>query len=266
MSFEPLSIEVLSLSDIIKIMTIVIGLICKNGIVLACDSQVEFHRAAPVKRINANKVHRLFKEKNVAVAGAGTLTFINKAINLLRRSIREREEERKEKLSFLEIIDVAEVVMSTLHKVYNIQRLTYIYERPIESLMHAFPLMLGSTEGDNKYLFILHEDGVAEDVEDYATLGSGAAYAEYLLSKLYDKNLTTDNGKKIAIYVINEVGKIDPNVGGPINVVIIQDNEIKEMERKEINEIVDRLDKIEREVIPLLKSSLMGVEDEKKKR
>lgn len=246
-------------------MTVIVGIVCKDGIIIASDSQVEFERAAPVKRVNANKIYKLLEDRNIAIAGAGTLTFIHKAINLIRESIIEEEKKSGRKLSFREIIDLAESAMAHIYRVYNIKRLEYIYGQLLPEFIHPFPLMIGGSEKNNKYLFILHEDGISEDIEDYATLGSGAAYAEYLLSKFYYKGITTEAGKVIAMYVIKEIEKIDPNVGGPINIVVIKDR-FQELDEEEIEKINRKVVGIEKKLLVEAKSLVGGLGYEKKKK
>jgi 20S proteasome alpha/beta subunit len=39
-------------------MTLGIGIRCKDGVVIASDSQVEFGRGVPVKRLSVNKIYK----------------------------------------------------------------------------------------------------------------------------------------------------------------------------------------------------------------
>ena len=95
---------------------------------------------------------------------------------------------------------------------YNIERTRYLYgeEHPQEELDAT--LIIGGYE-EKPHVAILFKEGISEPINDYATVGSGAAYAEYLLSKLNDNSMSLDTGVKVATYVIREVEKIDPNSG-----------------------------------------------------
>jgi len=131
----------------VRRLTIVIGLMCADGVIVASDSQVEFSRGAPVKRVNANKVYRLLEGRNIAIAGAGTLTFIMKAITEIRRSVLNAERREGRRVSLDEIIDIAESAVLAIHKTYNIERLRYLYgreeERREDEYYHHFTLVLG---------------------------------------------------------------------------------------------------------------------------
>jgi len=202
---------------------------------------------------NLHKVHRLLDNRNIAIAGAGTLTFITKAINEIRRAIEEKERKENRKLEIDEIIDLSEGVLATIHKSYNIERIKYLYEnsKEYERKFHFFTLLLGGVEEGKKRLCILHQDGIAETEESYAIIGSGAAYAEYLLGKLYDSDISTDVGRIIVLYTISEVERIDPNVGGPIHICSLTSQGCEEMSIEEIQKIrtsILRLDKILSEI------------------
>ena len=135
--------------------------------------------------------------------------------------------------------------------------------------MHRFTLLMGGVEvSDNdviRKLYILHEDGIAEE-EAYATIGSGAAYAEYLLSKFYDPGMKLDVGKKLAAYVVREVERMDPNVGGPINMVAIGvrksgealELEYQELESRDIDLLGLELTELEKLMNRVFKNVLLG--------
>jgi 20S proteasome alpha/beta subunit len=99
-------------------------------------------------------------------------------------------------------------------------------------------------------LYILHKDGIAEPMKDYATIGSGAAYAEFLLEKYYNESINVDQAVKLTIYVISEVEKMDPNVGGSIDIIKITEKGAerinKELIEKNLNEINEKINIIEK--------------------
>ncbi len=78
---------------------------------------------------------------------------------------------------------------------------------------------------------LIHPTGLVEPITDYATIGSGAAYAELLLKNLYSNELAVMNAIPIAIYVIEEVKSIDPSVGGDTQVAFMREKE-SEKEKK----------------------------------
>lgn len=230
-------------------MTVVIGIMCEDGIVIACDSQVEFNRGAPVKRLNANKIYRL--KGDIAIAGAGMISFIQKAIDGIKAQYDKLVEKGGLSIETLvngtEDIAGAEMVMASIHKRYDIERVEYLYgpgaEKGVE-VVDMFLMMGGiekEKEGLKKHLYLLHKDGVSEPVDDYATIGSGAAYAEYLLGKYYTPDIAIEVGKKLAVYVIKEVENMDPNVGGAVKVVALDEKGYNELDEDETFAIYEKI-------------------------
>ncbi|MGC9193578.1 MAG: hypothetical protein ACP5FQ_06740 [Thermoplasmata archaeon] len=226
-------------------MTVIIGIKCKDGVIMASDSQTEFERGSPVKRINAFKMQILGDK--IAIGGAGMMALIDKTVSKINDYYNSIVSKGYNGLSSLiegtdENAQGAEYIVSTIHKTYNVERPNYIYggSRPDE--VFDFYLMLGGmslnseTGGSKPDLYILYENGIAEPEQDYATIGSGAPYAEYLLSKYYSNSIELDGAIKLAIFVISEVQKMDPNVGGKIKVIRIDDQKAKRIDEAEINQ------------------------------
>ncbi|MHB8280115.1 MAG: hypothetical protein ACYDIA_21065, partial [Candidatus Humimicrobiaceae bacterium] len=70
-------------------------------------------------------------------------------------------------------------------------------------------------------LFSINLNGIAEPIETYCVIGSGFLFAEYVLSRLYKKEINIFEAINIAIYVIEEVKKNDPNCGGDTKISVI---------------------------------------------
>jgi 20S proteasome alpha/beta subunit len=212
-------------------MTLVIGIVCKDGVVVACDSQVEIGAFKKFVR----KMWGL--DKNIVIAGSGSAIFQKKAIELLRGSMIEKEKKGKREFSMKEVVRLAERVMLNLHKTYDIDRAKFLEEeaeKPTKRRIIQVSLVMGGVEKGEKYLYVLYPDGVAEPYDNYCAEGSGTPFAEYLLSKLYDPKITLGIAKKLAIYIIEEAKKVDAYVGGPVNVVAIKEGRLETMSQNQI--------------------------------
>jgi 20S proteasome alpha/beta subunit len=206
---------------------------CEDGALLASDSQGEFQRGLPVKRLARRKIYRI--DEMSAVAGAGDVSDIQKAVRALRSAFKARPYNRDEDV----YVQMIEQTMLTLHKTYNINRSEYLGQSA--EIFHPALIFAGQTrEGEEKYcLFFAHYDGVAEPINDYVTIGSGAAYAELLLKNYYRTGITLNEAIGVAIYVISRVEETDPSCGGPIQIGILQGEKFggyKELEPEEISE------------------------------
>ena len=236
------------------VVTVVIGIRCKNGLVVASDSQVEYFRGVQVKKLNANKIYGF----NVAngsffIGGAGKVADIEKLVAYVYRLLEETS--RGGALTLEDIYVTLEKAVTYLHKEYNIERLRYLgYNVSPDDAPFFNPLAIiaGVLTIDNEHEFLMnliHPTGLVEPITDYATIGSGAAYAELLLKNLYNNDLAVMNAIPIAIYVIEEVKSIDPSVGGDTQVAFIREIEsgkekkvdIRILERDEVEDIAKKL-------------------------
>jgi len=66
-------------------------------------------------------------------------------------------------------------------------------------------------------------------------------YAEYIFKQSYRPNMSEQEAKELAVYIINQTSRIDPNVGGKICMNLIGAKGLKIINDKEIEEILERL-------------------------
>lgn len=231
-------------------MTIIVGVLCKDGVVIASDSQAGSWKGVDVKRLDYTKVYDLSLDGALAaVTGAGVSPFITRAIEMLKERTKEKKFHTPR-----EVADIAESVMAELHKRYVVDRSRELGYTKSPSQRKIFPkvgaqwqgqddslgfaLMLGMCCGNDSCIYTVYSDGVAERDERYASLGSGSAFAEYLLARLYRDDLTLEEAIKVAVYVVEEVKKVDPYCGGPTRVVAISKSGIERKDDKTLRSIL----------------------------
>ena len=224
---------------------------CTDGILLASDSQGGFHRGLSVKRLTERKIHRI--DEISALAGAGGVSDIQKAVRALRDAFAANPGERDENL----YVETIEQIMLTLHKTYNITRPEYLGEKGRETFQPSI-IFAGLTQGGEQKccLFHVHHEGIAEPVDDYVTIGSGAAYAELLLKNYYRTDITINEAVGTAIYVIGRIEETDPSCGGPIQISVLESGKpggYKELDPGELVEVYGRIWK----VVDLIRTELM---------
>lgn len=232
-------------------MTIIVGIICQDGLVVASDSQAGSFRGVHVKRLDYTKIYSFnFDGSKVVVTGAGESPFIVRA-----KEIIEGNSKDKKFRTSREIADVAEEAMTEITKRYMIERFKDLGSstktpQPDDSLLSPpnFALVLGTYCGDGPCLYTVYPDGVAGREEGYASLGSGSAFAEYLLARLYRPDLTIEGGVRIAAYVVEEVKKADVHCGGPTQIVVVKKNLVERKSTKEIGRVVQYLEGFDNEI------------------
>jgi 20S proteasome alpha/beta subunit len=188
-----------------------------------------------VKRLAANK---LLKGDTFVVAGAGVIAHVKNAFDTISAEIDKELRQRQEQpLGKDECVTLVEKTVTALHKYYNIGRAQFL---GVDEKGWFAPLLLFAYQAPGgAILLTVHPEGLVEEVDDYATIGSGAAYAELLLKALYSDGLDANAAINIAIYVITEVKDIDPNCGGPVQIAVVSEKNLQLLSREEID---DRLE------------------------
>jgi len=222
-------------------LTIIVGIKCSDGTLVASDTQSEFDRGVSVKRLNANKIHCF---DCYAVAGAGIVAHIEKAAKVIGRALNAGIREKGENLNEDEVIDILEKTITRVHKEYNIDRSRFLNDPNEREFFQPLLICCGVTSSENNdyhsCLSIVHSAGLVEPIDDYATAGSGAAYAELILKNYYRNDINVNEAIPIAIYAVNEVKQIDPSCGGETRVVIVTEGKLKELSEEQIRDIVQK--------------------------
>jgi len=207
-------------------MTVGIGISCVDGIVLACDSLSTFGRGVPVLRYS-NKVHVLQHdalENPVAVLHAGVTTFFDKFRDrALRTQIGEASKQLKRKLDIIDFSDaVCEPVVTALFKEYTFDRNEFL-GAPVSDFSLAL-IVAGATRGGEELrAYFVHGDGLSERLEQYGTVGSGAAFAElFLRYLLVGSEIKSVDAERLSVYAIKGVELMDPNVGGDVSILTLK--------------------------------------------
>ena len=212
-------------------MTVGIVIKAKDGIVVACYSLSTFARGVPVLRY-ANKIYVIEHpdlENRVVVIGAGMSTFVDKfisrvktqAITLAKADIAKHGDKRK-----LDIVDfserVAETVVCLLFKEYAVDRQQFFGMNIGDYSLSL--IIAGATHAGELKSYFVYGNGLSEAVEDYGTIGSGAAYAELFMRNLMPEpsRVSAEHAAGLSVYVIKGVEIMDPYVGGKTNVNILK--------------------------------------------
>jgi 20S proteasome alpha/beta subunit len=231
-------------------MTVIVGLLCKDGLVVASDSQ-ESDEGNGMKRLDVVKIYDTsrfrFDDAEIVVAGTGTSAHIARAAELI--------EEKGFAPHFTTPRSVATIVEDAIGEMaerygmgedgLDLELLVGVFckECPKTDNPPMSPIAMYSVyppaEGENK--------GVAEPVKDYAAMGSGGSFARYLLNRLHDedhptKKLSMDAALFEAVWVIEEATKVDLYCGGPTQLYCIHnDGRLERKKPKEIQGISARL-------------------------
>lgn len=195
--------------------TTTVGIVCKDGIVLAADKRMT------AGYIAYDKVEKIIQiADNMAVTTAGMVS----EVQLLSKLIKAE----------LKLKDMQTYRGSTVKEAANLLAgLVYSNIRKMSMFTAIAAFLLGGydTEG---HLYGLGIDGSVTEYDNYTTDGSGCMFALGVLEALYKKGLSVDEGVKLAVKAINSAIQRDPNSGNGILVMTITDKGVKRIMDKQL--------------------------------
>ncbi len=203
---------------LLKTGTTTVGLVCKDGIVLAAD------RRASAGYMVADKKSRkvIIINDDVAITTAGLVS----DIQLLTKIIKAQ----------LKLIEIRRAKKTTVKQAANLLGgLVYSNIRRMSMVPGIVGFILGGKDLSGFHLYNLGVDGSITEVEDYATDGSGMQFATGVLESLYRKDMTVNEGIKLAVTAINTAIQRDIATGNGIDVVTITKDGAKLVLERELN-------------------------------
>lgn len=218
-------------------MTLALALICKDGIVLAADSQ-ETYENLPLMRRSKNRPKIVTINDFIMMAGAGSVTFLQQAEEALRGYIVAERVPLTE--GCLKIKEKFQVMVHAIRK-NHLERIKDLYGESAGPLAPSGQLIIASYDcdcGQKLNAFLIEGDGDIEKIATYQPIGSGMLYAELILKDYYRPEMTVEDGKRLAYWTVADTMEVDNNVGPPIVISVItekgasyiSDNEIEALE------------------------------------
>ncbi|MEM3126993.1 MAG: proteasome subunit beta [Candidatus Woesearchaeota archaeon] len=184
--------------------TTTVGLVCKDGIVLAADKRATAGNLIVEKR--GEKIHKIIDD--IGITEAGSVSDNQLLIKLLRAELKLKEVRSNKKVT------VQEAANLTAGIIYgNVRRFSII-----PALSH---FLMGGKDSNGYHLYDLYADGSIMEINDYVSTGSGSVFAYGVLETLYDSKMSVDDGMKLAIKAINAAMQRDNASGGGIDIAVI---------------------------------------------
>ncbi len=201
----------------LKTGTTTICVMCKDGIVLAADRRASGGGMVLHKR--AQKIQPITDV--IAVTTAGNVSDIQLMVKLARAEIKLKDVQAYRTTT---VREAASLVAGMLYSTFR---------RPSMVLSIA-SLMMGGRDAEGFHGWELSPDGSMMDIKDYAADGSGMVFALGVLETLYRKNMTIDEGVKLAVKAVNAALQRDTASGNGIDVVTITDKGMQTVLEKEL--------------------------------
>jgi len=201
----------------LKTGTTTVGIVCKDGLVLAADKRATAGNLIVDKK--AIKIRSI--TDNIALTTAGTVSDVILLIKVLKAELRlkkirtRREPNVKESSNLL-----ANMVYNNIRKFSAIPGVSHF--------------VIGGVDTTGFHLYDLFPDGSLTEVEDYISSGSGSVFVYGVMESQYKKGMSVDDGVKLAVSAINASMQRDNASGNGIDVMVIDKNGCKRVLEKEI--------------------------------
>lgn len=201
----------------LKTGTTTICIMCKDGIVLAADRRASGGGMVLHKR--AQKIQPI--TSSIAVTTSGNVSDIQLMVKLAKAEIKLKDVQVYRPSS---VREAASLVAGMLYSTFR---------RP-SMILSIASLMMAGKDNEGYHGWELSPDGSMMEIRDYAADGSGMVFALGVLETLYKKNMTIDEGIKLAVKSVNAALQRDTATGNGIDVVTITDKGMQTVMEKEL--------------------------------
>jgi proteasome beta subunit len=206
-------------NSFLKTGTTIVGIVCKDGVVMASDRQST--AGTIVMNKNSEKTKRI--NDYLLVSGTGMVSDIQRIEKVLSAELKLKELRSKSRPS---VKQSANLLSNML---YSGIRQPSMIPTQMGSLIGGF------NEDGTCELYSVEPAGSVVKVEDYdANFGSGMPYVLGLLERQYKKGLSVEEGVKLAVECIKSSTQRDVGSGFGVDVFAITKSGIKKVVSQEI--------------------------------
>lgn len=199
----------------LKTGTTTLGIVCKDGIVIAADK-----RATAGSFIAAKDVEKVVQiNDNLAITTAGSVSDIQLFIKLLRAE--------------LKLKNIKTNRVHTIKEAANLSaRMVYDGARQYFPSMAHF--LLAGFDNVGTHLYEIYPDGSMSEIKDFISSGSGSPMVFGILESTYKDTITTKEAEELALKSISASMQRDAGSGNGIDVMVISKDGIKKTMQKKV--------------------------------
>jgi len=206
-------------NSILKTGTTILGIVCKDGVVMASDRQVSAGHLV----VNKNYQKTIQINDYILMSFCGSVSDAQRVAKLLPAELRLKELKSKSRPT---IKQAANLLSGILYSGIR---------QPSMIPMQVGNLLGGLNENGTAELYTIEPAGSVVKVEDYdANFGSGMPYVLGLLERQYKKGLTIQEGVELAKESLKSSTQRDMASGYGINIFTISKEGIKKVVSQEI--------------------------------
>ena len=207
---------------VMKTGTTTIGIICKDGVILAADKRATAGNFIADKK--AQKIHQVADTMGVTIAGlvsdAQLLVKLIRA-ELVLKKLRTNKE-------------------TTVPEAANlVAGLTYGNIRRMSMLPGIVGFLVAGSDEAGYHLYNIGPDGSVSEEPEYTSDGSGSVFALGVLETMYRKGMSVDEGLKLATKALHAAVQRDSASGSGFDIITITKDGYKNVVTKELKVTVE---------------------------
>ena len=184
--------------------TTTLGLICKDGLILAAEKRATIGNFIADKR--ADKIVMI--TDTMALTTAGTVSDAQLLVKLIKAELRLKE--------------VRTGHDSTVKEAANLLGgMIYGNIRKMSLIPGITQFLLGGMDKKGLHLYDLFVDGSVMEISDYVSSGSGSIVVYGILEAMYKKDMSVKEGSDLALNAINAAIQRDSGSGNGIVIYTI---------------------------------------------
>jgi len=199
----------------LKTGTTTLGIVCKDGIVIAADK-----RATAGHFIAAKDVDKVVQiNDNLAITTAGSVSDIQLFIKLLRAELKLKNIKTNRTHTIKEAANLA-------------ARMVYDGARQYFPSMAHF--LLAGFDNIGTHLYEIYPDGSMSEIKDYISSGSGSPMVFGIFESTYKDTITIKEAEELAVKAISASMQRDSASGNGIDVMTVTKEGIKKTMQKKV--------------------------------
>jgi proteasome beta subunit len=202
--------------DITKTGTTTVGIVCKDGIVLAADKRVTSGYLVSYKEFE--KI--IILNKNIAVTVAGTVSDVQLLSKYIKAELNLKEMRTDRDVTVKEAVNLLGMLVYN-----NIRKMSMI-----PGISH---FIMAGKDDSGFHCYDLGADGSIIKHDKFVSSGSGSVLAYGVLETVYKEEMSVEEGVKVAVKAINAAVQRDIASGNGVNVVTVTSEGVKNVLSKD---------------------------------
>jgi proteasome beta subunit len=196
--------------------TTTLGIVCKDGLVMAADKRVTAGSFIHLK--DFEKVIQV--TDNIVLTVAGSVSDVQMFVKLFRAELKLKS------IKSNRLITVREAANFSARVAYENARQYF------QTISH---LLVGGYDNSGVKIYDVAIDGAIFEVKEYVSTGSGSIIAYGILENSYKEGLTVKEGEELAVKCISAAIQRDAGSGNGMDVITITKGNIRKSVPKKVS-------------------------------